>query len=92
MAKNRDFPKGISNVPYDQAAPLAERLNYLHKANSPMTHGGRGHGRMSERGRGKSKNKVVPFRGKKDSIHFLEACVTNYRLFPKNKYSHRRFL
>ncbi len=44
-----------------------------------MTHGGRGHGRKTAHGRGK-RIKAVPFRGKKDSIHFLEACVTDYRL------------
>ncbi len=79
MAKNRDFPKGISNVPYDQAAPLAERLNYLHKANSPMTHGGRGHGRMSERGRGK-KPANQPTR--REMLYFVRDIVRNLREAP----------
>lgn len=58
---------------------LGERLSVGAMGN--VSHSGRGHGRKTAHGRGKKK--AVPFRGKKDSIHFLEACVTNYRLFPK---------
>jgi hypothetical protein len=71
--------KGFIESPLNEALSLGERLSYIDKANRGFsTRSGRGHGRTTPHGRGK-KIKQIPFRGKKDSIHFLEACVTDYR-------------
>ena len=79
MARNiRKQPSSISEH-YKEGMSLGERLSV--GSMGPVTHSGRGHGRKTTHGR--RKKKAVPFRGKKDSIHFLEALVTDYRLDPR---------
>ena len=85
MAKKgyRKSQTGLKVVETDDNMSLAERMSVSAQSSMGafMTHGGRGHGRKTAHGRGPKK--VVPFRGKKDSIHFLEACVTDYRMNPR---------
>ena len=80
MARNiRKQPSNISEH-YKEGMSLGEKLSV--GSMGPVTHSGRGHGRRTAHGRRK-KIKQIPFKGKKDSIHFLEACITDYRLNPR---------
>ena len=94
MAKKgyRKSHTGLKVVETDDNMSLAERMSVSAQSSMGafMTHGGRGHGRKTAHGRGK-KQRVVPFRGKKDSIHFLEALVTDYRLNPRTHKSTKNF-
>ena len=79
----RRASKSLKNIALNEDASLGEQLSFMDRAKRGfMTHAGRGHGRQTPHGRGK-RIKAVPFRNKKDSIHFLEACVTDYRMYPR---------
>ena len=87
MAKNRDFSRGVKHVPYDQSAPLADRLNYLEKANRGIASGGRGHGRLSAHGRFKPM-KAVNKNTRRGMLYFVRDLVQKFRQLPPEPLDH----